>query len=339
MPSSTFNSKPADRAPSLNWRRAWIGALAVAVTAIGLAEMTWRAQGHLPSVVDDPLLWVYHRYHVGSDSRQIVVLGASRVQLDLATQTFHEHFPENPVSVLAVDGKFPIAALRDLAQDERFRGTIVCDITMRGFAAGQWEGQQEYVANYYRIGPSQLIEAFLKSQLQSHFVVLNPSVSLLRIWQLQQQNGQLPSPMYIVTNPDRSRSGDFTKVRFDLFRYRRNRAQRLLRSTRPPFDSWIGDVREVGQFVERIQARGGKVVFLRMPTTGDRWRVFERIVPKNMFWDEISAATGATTIHFRDVPSMTHFVCPDGSHLDFRDAPAFTLALLEELVQRGILSP
>jgi hypothetical protein len=340
VPSSTSNSNPAGRAPSLSWGRVWIGALVVAVTATGLAESTWRAQGRLPSVVDDSKLWGYHRWLVNSDCRRIVALGASRIQLGLNTETICERFPSNPVSVLAIDGLPPIAALRDLAEDESFCGTILCGTDARGFSEHAWERQQEYVDNYYRIGPSQLTEAFLKSQLQSCFVFLNPNVSLLRLWQTWRLNNQLPSPAYIVTKTDRSRLGDFTKVKFNLYQYQQNRAQRLRsRATPLQFNRWIKDVREVGRWVKKIQSRGGKVVFLRMPTTGDRWRVYERIFPKNQFWDKLSNATGATTIHFIDVPSMTPFECPDGSHLDFRDTPAFTSVLLDELVQRGILSP
>jgi hypothetical protein len=43
------------------------------------------------------------------------------------------------------------------------------------------------------------------------------------------------------------------------------------------------------------------------------------------------ARTGAVGLHFEDVPAMRGYRCPDGCHLDSRDAPSFTRALLNEL--------
>jgi hypothetical protein len=43
-------------------------------------------------------------------------------------------------------------------------------------------------------------------------------------------------------------------------------------------------------------------------------------------------------LHFRDVPAMVRLPLPDTSHLDRRDAPAFTRALLDELGRRGLFT-
>ena len=79
------------------------------------------------------------------------------------------------------------------------------------------------------------------------------------------------------------------------------------------------------------------MVFIRFPTTDEHWDVDEQVFPKHVYWDQLGRLTGAETIHFRDVPSLAHFDCPDTLHLDYRDAPEFTGALLDELVTQGVL--
>ena len=80
MPSSTSNSRfPALRAPALKWLTVWGLTLAMTAVAIGAAEISWRTRGHRPSMVDSPLYWSYHRSLVGNDSREVVLLGNSRM--------------------------------------------------------------------------------------------------------------------------------------------------------------------------------------------------------------------------------------------------------------------
>ena len=55
------------------------------------------------------------------------------------------------------------------------------------------------------------------------------------------------------------------------------------------------------------------------------------------YWDRLAEHTGAITIHFHDLPRVRELPLPDGSHLDLRDAPTFTAALLDELARRGVL--
>jgi hypothetical protein len=90
---------------------------------------------------------------------------------------------------------------------------------------------------------------------------------------------------------------------------------------------------------EQIRARGGEVVLIRMPTSGDLWTLHELQYPRAEYWDRLVAVTGLPAIHFADYPGLSGFECPDFSHLDARDSPRFTQALaailVEELGRRG----
>jgi len=79
--------------------------------------------------------------------------------------------------------------------------------------------------------------------------------------------------------------------------------------------------------VKKIPGRGGKVIIVRFPTVGKGWQLDEKYAPRQKYGDYWAANTSAVMIHFKDYPSWANFPCPDYSHLDYRDSPAFTRAL------------
>jgi len=90
-------------------------------------------------------------------------------------------------------------------------------------------------------------------------------------------------------------------------------------------------VARVAADVERIRSRGGEVVFVVLPFTGDYAEKEHAFAPREEYWDVLLARTGAAGVHFEDVSALRGYACPDGCHLDSRDAPSFTRALLAEL--------
>lgn len=338
MPSSTFNFDSASRVPTLKWSRVWIGTCFLVITTVLSSEAFWRANGHRPSIVDDPSLWSYHRRQISDQRSQVVLLGASRILLGFSTKTFRDRFPTTPIAVLAIDGAMPIAVLRDLAEDESFRGIVICATTAGGLSSSSWEQQQEYVDHFYKSGPNQLLEPVLRSWLQNRLVVLNPNVRLIRTIGIRLRDGHFPEPMYLVTKFDRSRLADYSLLNIEEHRRKRIERVRSGADHHPSFESWSKDATTIGSLVHGIKARGGIVVFVRFPTCDEHWEIDENVYPKRVYWDQLAYLTGAKTIHFRDVPSLAHFDCPDTSHLDYRDSPKFTAALLDELLKQRILS-
>ncbi len=88
-----------------------------------------------------------------------------------------------------------------------------------------------------------------------------------------------------------------------------------------------------------IQARGGAVAYVMFPVCGPLRTLEDAAYPRETYWDDFAARVGAPTVHYADVPGMADFDCPDWSHLDMRDAPAFTDLLLDELERQGVLPP
>ena len=59
--------------------------------------------------------------------------------------------------------------------------------------------------------------------------------------------------------------------------------------------------------------------------------------PRNEYWDRMVAATTAKTLFALDVPTLRDFPLPDDSHVDYRQKPAYTHALIDALIDRGLL--
>lgn len=341
MPSSISNSDiPHHRSPGKNWIFVWGLTLVIAGVLVTGGEAYWRSKGHRPSIVDTPALWSFHRASVSDDNpKHVVLLGASRIQLGFSTDVFRTRYPDHQVTQLAVDGRHPVATLRDLADDKRFRGTVICSISEAGFEASHWDDQQEYVDFYHKHYLfHQSIDSIVGSFLQSRFVVLSPQVRLDQVLRKLLGRDPLPKPIYLVTRDDRSRLADYSLL--DIKAHRKSRVEKVMasRDHKPPTpETWIEDVEQIEQWVQKIAKRGGQVVFVRFPTSDEHWAVDMERYPKSSYWDRMAEFTSAKTLHFMDASPLAQFELPDTSHLDYRDSPAFTNHLLDELEKRGIL--
>lgn len=320
------------------WGRSWVAAVVVVVVVLGGLEGFWRARGHRPSAVDDEDLWAYERSRADGPG-VVALLGASRMQMGFSTELARALRPERFVN-LAVEGRAPLAVLRDLARDENFVGLVVCSITAQGFERKQRERQQRWVEHYHhRARLERMLDRHFTACMQASLVVAGPRLALPVLLRRFARGKPPPDPAYLVTHADRSHSADYRLIHIGSHRAWRiaRRARGYARATIPSPEQWAIEAAEAAPWVAAIRARGGEVVFVRFPTSGEHWKLDERYYPRARYWDRVAAVTGAATIHFRDLPDAAGLLCPDTSHLDQRDAPRFTRALLAELERRGLL--
>ena len=340
MPSFISSSDYARiRAPRLKWGMVWIASAALSAGMLSGLEWFWREQGHSPSVVDSPALWSHHMSRAAKfDKDALILVGTSRLQVGFDTETFRTMYPNRKISQLAVQGRFPIATLRHLAEQDDFSGTILCETHEVGFCHRLWDGQKDYLDPYSSFFLQQRLECVARTFLQARLVILNPSVRLIRTAESWLRKGKLPSPGSLVTQADRSALADYSSV--DLSIDRQNvitlAEHADTRNVSTP-SQWMRDFAEVEELVSRVQKRGGRVVFVRFPTSGKYYALDEQRFPKIAYWDRMAEYTSAAAIHFKDVPELARFTCPDTSHLDRRDAPLFTRELLKELARLKIL--
>lgn len=331
MPSSTSSSN--DRLPAGPWGKPWAAALLAGGLLLAGYEAYWRGHGFVPQVTDDAGLWGLVRSEVAPDDPdEAVLVGASRIQLDVNTATFAEAFGGGGPRQLAVQGSVCLPALDHLSRDSSFRGVVVCDL-VPGILSGRshlsWpEKQQEYGRKYDDRAASALLEQRLRVVVQTSFAFrlgdVSPQGFLTHL-----VRGTSPRPAYFVILPDRSVQADYSRADIRL----------------PPGDpdaaeSLVDDevvarhLAELGEMVGRIEGRGGAVVFVRMPSSGNTLRREEKEFPRAREGDRLAERFPGRTVHFADYPSLAGFQCPDESHLDYRDAVPFTRALAAILRDR-----
>jgi hypothetical protein len=95
-----------------------------------------------------------------------------------------------------------------------------------------------------------------------------------------------------------------------------------------PLDSMIQVVKSD---IDKIKARGGKVVFVRTPSSGPFLEKEKQGFPREKYWERLLAETDCKGIHYQDFPQIDHYVCPENSHLSPEDAIDFTTHFVEIL--------
>lgn len=353
----SFTSSSNQRLPHLAWRPILLGAVLMFIAFVGAMELRLAAKGFHPTVVDSEALWQAERARARTlGKRALIIVGASRIQLGLNLEVLRRLTGLEPVQ-LAIDGTPLLPVLEGLAHDPAIRGTVLVDYYnhMLGPEEGHnrarvYETRSDRSAITYSFPDYAQVESYLSQRwrrmLRSYADGARPLTALLiRIFGND-------TPQYLVTLPDRSRLADYRRVAMPAFYYRRvirslgeevqlppqathEDLQRLLESRiqrLQPDDETIFMSQQRLEYLESlirmIQDRGGQVVFVVMPASGMVRDIEQRRYPRPRFWDRLVAQTSARTVHFEDFPALRDFVCPDGSHLDYRDQVRFTAALV-----------
>jgi hypothetical protein len=312
--------------------RAWLLAAGLVLLVLGSSEGLWRARGFAPALRDGPRLWAFERARASRLGRRALVLvGASRMQVDMDLRALAAGTGMEPVQ-LAIDGTSGVPVLADLAADESFRGTVVFSL-MPGLAAEDDTRAREYVAFYHEQGLSDRLEFPLWETVQRSLVSRSPALSHNVLIRAAFGRG-MPTPGTGGIRPDRSRPFDYTVFDAEPRRRRVERALALRPAPSCSPEEFLADCARHDAMARRIRARGGEVVFVRMPISGGLWTLDARRYPRADYWDRFAATADSPTIHFADYPSLSRFECPDFSHLDASDAPAFTRAFARILMEK-----
>jgi hypothetical protein len=116
------------------WLKAWIVATLIVATLAIAYESFLRAHRYVPTVQDDADLWSIQYDRVRADPHAVVLLGASRIVFGVDPKLLSQLLGGRTVAMLAVNGNYPLAALRALAEDRDFAGLVVVGIDARGLS-------------------------------------------------------------------------------------------------------------------------------------------------------------------------------------------------------------
>lgn len=335
MPLSTSSSKKSP-AP-VPWAKTWLLAAVILLLALGSLECLWRVRGYPASLRDNPGLWAITRAKVKPDAPlQIVFIGDSRIQNGINLEVFDEAFPGPKPAQLALVGCAGKPLLLNLAEDESFRGIVISSTNIWDLLndSDRYIKTEEYIQYYKTISPAQIVDQQIEMIFQKSFVFLLPEVTPGLAYNKFRQ-GRWPDKPHHHLFPDRSRIVDYSK-----FAYLELRKQKLVVKGRyDHLDTITTEERhraldEIGDAVARIQTRGGRVVFVRFPSSGALRELEEQRYPRKLYWDEWGSRTDAITIHFEDYPALSHFECPDYVHMDQKDTLSFSKALAGIIMEK-----
>lgn len=311
-------------------------------------EGYWRWRGFVPTHKDDPMLWTMQRERLKTAGpRAVAVIGSSRIFYGLETDLVRER-TGRPVVQLASNGMSPLPVLEDLAADGLFRGVVLCGLSIPTlFGHPKYD---EKARNWIRA-----------SQRQTHLDRWNQWV-LMRLEELfvypakEELFAQLMASFQILTS-DEPRTlfwGSSTQLTI-IDENRESYMPVYVEKNKSVREYIIGEqIREMGKpeavspeerarviervraAVQRIQARGGKVVFIRYPAGGRIAELEARVWPRERYWDALAALPGVIGMHHADHAGLRGFVPPEDSHLTRSDRIKFTTALIELLKERGV---
>ena len=344
MPSSTSSSDVSDATPAIDARRwafAWLGAVLLAAIALFAWDAHFRRAGVAPEVIDSKQLWAQQRARADGDPppRAVVFLGASRTVYGLDPKVWRERRPQDKPLMLAVNGHYPAATLRDLAFDEDFRGLVICDIDSYGLLPAHWDMQQPWV-DYARTrwNANWVIHRLLLTQWQRGSVLANPAVGLWAVLKRLRSGETLALP-YSVNFANRAGEMRFERVdTAGLAAHFDSEVDfKLARFPAPSPQRFLADLAPVQDWASRIRARGGNVVFVTLPVHGRLPEMETRYMPRADYWDAFAAQPEIRALHYGDVPALQAIDLPDHSHVAAHDRRTLTLALIDALQARGWL--
>ena len=319
--------------------KAGILAIILVATALISWECYVRNKGFDSSYDDEGALWSDKRAMVYEPAdKATVFIGSSRIKFDLDIDYWERETGSHAIQLACV-GSTPIPVLQNLANDEKFKGKLVVDVTEILFFSDEPPSRQTPDKNlkfYKERTPAQKASFQINHLLESNFVFLDKERLSLNAKLAELQIPNRPGVFEFPLFPD-----GFGRVKFNRQEYmtenfiRDTNQQNQVKgvwaflqkmSKEPPASGAKLDTifNAVKLAVDKIKARGGDVLFVRTPSSGPFLMGENMGYPRAAYFDKLLAITNCKGIHFNDYPVINHFVCPEFSHLSQPDATIFT---------------
>jgi hypothetical protein len=340
--------------PQIPWRGMTVVVVLLVIAAAIAWEIYCRSIGYGPTLNNTEDLWAMARQHVQPES--VVIIGDSRGWFDLDLDELQKGLGKRPVQ-LAGPGSCPYPVLADLTNDETFHGTIICSFTPRLFMAPPGSPPMERAEKNVRRSrtqtPAQRASQYLAMPLEEHVAFLKQQdltlEELLKRLPIPNRPDALvqpPLPRYFQTI-DRERRArmieECARPGSELQQTIQQRWIRLFTPAPPPtyipkevFMAEMGKAieqrfQDVAAASKKLRARGGKIVFVRLPVSGELKVLEDRTTPRSQIWDRVIKDTAAPGIYYEDFPELASFDCPEWSHLSAGDSVEFSKRLVPHL--------
>jgi len=237
--------------------------------------------------------------------------------------------------------------LDDLANDIKFKGKVIIDVT-EGIFFDPNEARANSSAataiKYYKDWtPAQKASSRLNKFLESGLVFLDKNKFSLNAFlneiPLPKRKGVWLFPLFPrgfeMNTSERQNfmTDDFVK---DTYQHQKQIANWIFFGDTVKIQGIKGDslstiLKSVKTSIDKIKARGGQVLFVRTPSSGGYIETEDVVYPREQYWDRMLSYTETQGIHFKDYPGIANFICPEWSHLTPGDAVVFTREFIKIL--------
>ena len=342
----------------MNLKTSAIIALTGSLLLISGWEIYWRSQGRVPTIDDDKYLFAQERAKVeGLTSEDIVIVGSSRVMFNIQLNEFERLTGKRPIQ-LANAGSSPLPVFHDLVENSSFNGTIIVGITPGLFfsttypEASPIKWPQSRVDFYHSRSLAQRLNHSLSLPLQSNLVfiathdeVLDDNVDLKTLLNNIELNNRTGRPRYppffefgYADKTRNVRMTELTSLDTTAANKIKGAWKFVLNGKNPPPDK-NGTTAFFAKDAAKFKARGGKIIFVRSPSSGMFKDGEAKFLPRERFYDSLLKVVNAPGYHYEDYETLRAIdCCPEWSHLSAENADKFTRELVK-IMQEDKLMP
>ena len=335
-------------------------AITLSMTLLGGWEYAARRVGFGPWMEDGKDLWAQQRAkaeHAGPDD--VVLTGSSRVLFDIQLDAWEKETGRRPIQ-LALPGSNALPVAKDIADNTSFAGTLVIGVTPGLYfsplteAISPWRRPMERVNHYYKRTyadktgfwlslPLQRTFAFLENDDDTFYNDLDLRTVIKRIPLKPRVDPEPPFPFFGYVDEDRNMTMLDRVVTDTAYAGMIKRCWLFFNQSRPNQSAEDmlklrdASVQMSVEIVNKIRSRGGKVIFVRCPSSGMYTTLEKTGFPRATYWDELLKATGCKGYHYEDYELLNKYEPPEWSHLYTPDAKIFTRDLVRQMKHDGVL--
>ncbi|GAA4645123.1 hypothetical protein GCM10023115_30830 [Pontixanthobacter gangjinensis] len=318
-------------------------------------ELYWRSQGFMADLDDDDNLWAIHRATVEEATEDdVILIGSSRVYFDLQLDKWEDQTGRRPIQ-LAIEGTSPLYAFDDLVNNTNFNGTIVVGVTESLFfstvfpEASPNEKINKRIKYYKDRTYADRLNHSLSIPIQNSMAFVSDvsgvdGIKLKSLLDEVKIGERVPDPMppfHVFSSVDESRNLRMTaRTATDTaFAGTIKKVWMFFRSASANFKpEKEATTRFFVENVNKFKERGGKVILIRCPSTGDVRGFEKKVFPREEYWDWLVEKSDVPAYHFEDYESLKNYDCPEWSHLSAEDADSFTQTFVGLLLSDGHIS-
>lgn len=338
---SSFGTGLSRPVPDHPWPKIMLAVLVVTFVMLFGWEMAMRNLGLVAGDLDDDRdYWVEERRRLDhSPADSVVIIGDSRILFGTELSKWKALTGRRPVQ-LALPATSSLPFLHHLAENERFAGLVVVGISEPSLFTDEYGARVSVLKYLDEQSLSQRSGHFLHKEASRQFAFLDssyrafkllerldwpvrPGAEPLAVWKISEAYDQRQLYLWnrVATDPKLNEHARYVWRQY-----------------------WVGDpasketidraIAKAKVDIDRIRARGGEVVWLRVPSAG-HLREVERVrFPRATGWDRMLRETNTFGVHFEDYPQMQNLEIPEWSHLTRAGAQVYTDAYVKVLMNR-----